>query len=160
MIDKLNKLIQQRDKAVEFIRLPNSENKNENLIEINRCFVEKVYILAETKKPSTHPPPIQEPRVIKEGEQPKKPTLDDIGDRIRMSKNYRIAENEGKFWIEKLVINKNFSVGGLIFDVQQEWKCVPNPLFSKSLNESKKDLEDLIEKEIIKQSNKTKYNYL
>jgi hypothetical protein len=114
----------------------------------------KFIILAENT-PSKPIPPLSQ--VMQKGI---KPILDEIGDRIRASKNYRIAEKDGKFWIEKLVINKTFSVGGLIFDVQQEWKCVPNPLFSKSLNESKKDLEDLIEKEIIKQSNKTKYNYL
>jgi hypothetical protein len=101
------------------------------------------------------PPPRQEPRVIKEGEQPKKPTLDEIGDRIRMSKNYRIAEKDG-FWIEKLIFEYRKTFFNLI-PVREKWESIDNVIY-RTYEQCNQRLCMIIDSEV--ENSETKYHYL
>jgi hypothetical protein len=104
------------------------------------------------------PPSPQEPRVIKEGEQPKKPTLDEIGDRIRMSKNYRIAEKDGVFWIEELKI-EHYKILGRYIPVKEKWIIIDTTIY-RSLQQCKSHLNIIIESKLTIKNTETKYHYL
>jgi hypothetical protein len=170
--------------ALNIINETNYNNKVKKLDE------ELKKILEEKKLtiPPSPPPRNQYPRmsntilgVIKEGEQPKKPTLDEIGDRIRASKNYRIAEKDGVFWIEGLKYVKPIAftqrLNEFVYGKQYDWiGCdtegketgsslnpiiyvkIKYPTLVDAENKLKKIIDSDVEKS--KQSNETKYHYL
>jgi hypothetical protein len=136
------------NKANHDKKLKDLDKERSNLIveKLKEVFDKDLKKILEEKKLT--PPSRQEPRVIKEGEQPKKPTLDEISDRIRMSKNYRIAEKDGVFWIEELKM----------YDRLEKWVVIDTITY-RSLELCKSHLNIIIETKLIKHT-ETKYHYL
>jgi hypothetical protein len=97
--------------------------------------------------------------VIKEGNQPIKPsTWESVEQKTAISKNYRIAEKDGLFWIEELKI-EHYKILGKYIPVGESWIIIDTTIYH-SLEQCKSHLNLIIESKLTIKSTETKYHYL